>query len=85
MTIHKSQGLTMENAVIDIGAKIIATGSSFVAYSRLKTKQGLYFEPKSFDLIEKSNTRKGLSSRIRVEENLRWKEENQPFFSVKDT
>jgi len=80
MTIHKSQGLTLENAVIDIGQKDIATGSSFVACSRMKTKEGLYFQPKSWDRIENLNRRKGLSSRIRVEKTLQWKEENRPFF-----
>jgi len=80
MTIHKSQGLTLENAVVDIGSKDIATGSIFVACSRLKTKEGLYFEPKSWDRIENLNSRKGMNSRIRVEDRLRWKEENNPFF-----
>jgi len=80
MTIHKSQGLTLENAVVDIGSKDIATGSIFVACSRLKTKEGLYFEPKSWDRIENLNSRKRLNNRIRVEDRLRWKEENNPFF-----
>ena len=65
---------------MDIGSKDIATGSIFVACSRLKTKEGLYFEPKSWDRIENLNSRKGLNNRIRVEDRLRWKEENNPFF-----
>ena len=76
MTIHKSQGLTLNQAVIDIGEKDITTGSTFVACSRLKTLNGLYFEPKAFSRIESLNQgkRKGLISRIKQEGKLDWKE-----------
>jgi hypothetical protein len=43
VTIHKSQGLTLERAVIDLGEREFATGLSFVAMSCVKTLQGLAF------------------------------------------
>ena len=47
ITIHKSQGLTLENAIIDIGSNIFADGQTYVALSRLKSLEGLYLT--SFD------------------------------------
>ena len=35
LTIHKSQGLTFENAIIDIGTGAFAGGQTYVALSRL--------------------------------------------------
>lgn len=43
ITIHKSQGLTLLRAVIDLGSKDFSSGLSFVAISRVKTLQGLAF------------------------------------------
>jgi len=48
MTIHKSQGVTLDNAEIDIGTNIFECGQSYVALSRLKSLDGLYL--KSFDV-----------------------------------
>jgi ATP-dependent DNA helicase PIF1 len=42
ITIHKSQGLTLEAAIIDIGKDIFADGQSYVALSRLKSLDGIY-------------------------------------------
>lgn len=36
ITIHKSQGLTLEKAVIDIGPKEFSTGLTYVAFSRVR-------------------------------------------------
>jgi ATP-dependent DNA helicase PIF1 len=47
ITIHKSQGLTLENAIIDIGSNIFADGQTYVALSRVKSIDGLYLT--SFD------------------------------------
>ena len=38
VTVHKSQGLTLDEAVIDIGEDI-STGLSFVAFSRVRKQQ----------------------------------------------
>jgi ATP-dependent DNA helicase PIF1 len=42
ITIHKAQGLTLENAIIDIGSNIFAYGQTYVALSRVKSLNGLY-------------------------------------------
>jgi ATP-dependent DNA helicase PIF1 len=47
ITIHKSQGLTLDNAIIDIGSNIFADGQTYVALSRVKSIEGLYLT--SFD------------------------------------
>ena len=39
ITVHKSQGLTIDQAVIDIGEKDFCTGLSFVALSRIRKLQ----------------------------------------------
>ena len=36
MTIHKSQGETLERTVVDIGKRELASGLSFVALSRVR-------------------------------------------------
>lgn len=43
ITIHKSQGLTLERAVIDLGRADFSSGLSFVAISRVKTLNGVAF------------------------------------------
>ncbi len=47
ITIHKAQGLTLDNAIIDIGSNIFADGQSYVALSRVKSLEGIYLT--SFD------------------------------------
>jgi ATP-dependent exoDNAse (exonuclease V) alpha subunit len=41
ITIHKSQGLTFDEATIDFRTPCFAPGQSYVAFSRVKTPQGL--------------------------------------------
>ena len=55
MTIHKSQSLTMDHAVVDIGKKEIGIGMTYVALSRLRTIEGLFFKSKAFDRFQKIN------------------------------
>jgi hypothetical protein len=43
ITIHKSQGVTLEEATIELGPKDFQAGLSFVAISRVKTLSGLAF------------------------------------------
>jgi len=44
ITVHKSQGLTLDKAVLDISEKDFAVGLSYVAVSRLKTIDGIMFK-----------------------------------------
>ena len=45
VTIHKSQGLTLDKAVIDVGKREFSTGLTFVACSRVRQLQDLLFTP----------------------------------------
>ena len=48
LTIHKSQGATMDSAEIDVGSSIFECGQTYVALSRVKSLDGLYLT--SFDV-----------------------------------
>ena len=48
ITIHKSQGLTLDKAVLDIRAKDFSLGQTYVAISRVRSIRGLMFD-NSFD------------------------------------
>lgn len=48
ITIHKSQGLSLNNAVVDAGNSIFSCGQVYVALSRVTTLEGLHlinFDP----------------------------------------
>jgi ATP-dependent DNA helicase PIF1 len=42
ITIHKSQGVSLDKALIDIGSNIFECGQTYVALSRIKSFDGLY-------------------------------------------
>ncbi len=45
VTIHKSQGLTLNKAVVNIGKKEFSSGLTFVACSRVRDLTDLLFDP----------------------------------------
>jgi ATP-dependent DNA helicase PIF1 len=59
ITVHKSQGLTLSKAVLNLATKEHALGLSYMAVSQVKTLQGLMFEC-SFDYdhfqVKETNT-----------------------------
>jgi ATP-dependent DNA helicase PIF1 len=42
MTIHRSQGATLDSALIDIGSNTFEWGQAYVALSRVRSMEGLY-------------------------------------------
>ena len=70
MTIHKCQGLTMPNAVIDIGPREQTTGLSFVAMSRVRSINNLVLAPFDFDRISRLSEAEGMRQRKDEEQRL---------------
>ena len=57
ITMHKSQGLTLEKVVVELGDKDFSAGLSFVAISRVKTLKDLAFHT-CFDHAQLKSQRK---------------------------
>ncbi|KAL2500189.1 Uncharacterized protein Adt_25739 [Abeliophyllum distichum] len=71
ITIHKSQGLTLDKAVVDIGEKE-SLGLTFVALSRTRRLQDLAFNPMfTYERLQKIGKCDGLKGRRQEEERLR--------------
>ena len=52
MTIHKSQGLTLKKAWVDLGPSENSPGMTYVALSRVKKLQDLIIEPMTFERLQ---------------------------------
>ena len=55
VTIHKSQGLSLNSAIIDVGNDIFEAGQIYVALSRIKTLEGLYLVNFAINKIKINN------------------------------
>ena len=59
ITIHKSQGLTLQNVVVDIGNSVFSCGQTYVALSRVTSLAGLHlinFDPRSIKALDSAVT-----------------------------
>ncbi|XP_067207919.1 uncharacterized protein [Linepithema humile] len=57
ITVHKSQGLSLQNAIIDIGNSVFSHGQVYVALSRVTSSDGLHlinFDPSSIEASEEA-------------------------------
>ena len=70
ITVHKSQGLTLEKAIIDIGKKEFAAGLSFVAMSRVRALENIIFKPFSFERLQRIRKCQRIQERKEEEQRL---------------
>eukprot|EP00118_Oscarella_pearsei_P020682 m.225765 g.225765 ORF g.225765 m.225765 type:complete len:1796 (+) comp40019_c0_seq3:374-5761(+) len=65
VTIHKSQGLTLDRAVIDIGKKEFAPGITYVALSRVRNLNHCLIQSFDFQRISKLAKSKSFQQRLK--------------------
>ena len=70
ITAHKSQGLTISKAVIDLGKREFAAGLSFVSISRVRSLNDILFKPFNFSRLQRLKNCKRLNERIAEEKRL---------------
>ncbi|XP_066936565.1 uncharacterized protein [Clytia hemisphaerica] len=70
ITIHKSQGLTLDKVVVDLGKKESMDGLTYVALSRVKKLNDMVIESFPFERINKLSDGKRFKFRVREESRL---------------
>lgn len=70
ITIHKSQGLTLDRAIVDIGKSEAIAGLAYVALSRSRRLTNILIEPFSFDRLLGVTKSKNFTCRLKEEERL---------------
>ena len=70
ITIHKSQGLTLSKAWIDIGKNERTPGITYVAISRVRTLSSCIIQPMTFERLTSLKRSAGIQFRIREETRL---------------
>lgn len=63
ITVHKSQGLTLSKAKIDIGSKEFAAGLTFIAVSHVHSLSDIYFRQFTFDRLQRIKNSSRLQER----------------------
>ena len=71
MTIHKSQGMTLNKAWVDIGKKESTLGITYVAISRVRNISSLVIEPMTFERLQKIRNSELLKYRLKEEQRLK--------------
>jgi ATP-dependent DNA helicase PIF1 len=68
VTIHKSQGSTYDQAILDLGDRVFSAGQTYVALSRLTNLEGLYLSRplRPRDIIVDPDVRRFMSEAPRV-------------------
>ncbi|CAH2102340.1 unnamed protein product [Euphydryas editha] len=69
ITIYKSQGLSLNNVLMDIGSAVFTSGQAYVGFLRVASLGGLYLINVDFGSIKARNpqfvkTKKHLPSRL---------------------
>lgn len=70
MTIHKSQGMTLEKAWIDVGKKETTLGMTYVVLSCARNLLSLIMEPMTFDRLNSIKKNESLQYRLQEEKRL---------------
>ena len=70
ITIHKSQGLTLKKAWVDLGPSEKSSGMTYVALSRVKKLEDLMVEPMTLDRLQAPKKMCNLNYRLKEEERL---------------
>ena len=70
ITIHKSQGLTLEKAWIDLGPSERVPGITYVAISRVRSLSSCVIEPLSLERLQNIGKSPALKYRLAEEERL---------------
>ena len=70
MTIHKSQGQTMNRVVIDLGKNEQSLGTTFVALSRVKNYKDFIIAPFSLERLQKISRSSNLKPRMEEEKRI---------------
>ena len=70
ITMHKSQGQTMDKAVVDLGKSESTAGLTFVCLSRAKRLVDLLIEPMPLDRLSKIGDTPKFQLRLREEKRL---------------
>src|SRR5205085_7101198 len=68
ITVHKSQELTLEKAKIDLGSKEFAAGLLFVAVSRVRSLNDVYFKQFTLERLQRIRGCSRLQERKNEEE-----------------
>ena len=71
LTIHKSQGLTLKKAWVDLGESENSLGVTYVALSRVKKLEDLVIEPMTLQRLQAAKKSPNLKFRLQEEERLK--------------